>query len=358
MSNDTATSENSGVTVGLDLGDRDSHFCLLDAKGQVLATGKAPTTLRGLTATFERFRGARIVLECGTHSPWVSRVLKGMGLETLVLDARSVAIVTRSTRKSDKHDALTLARLGRTDASLGLLRTISHRPAAFQEDLSVIRARDSMVRSRTMLVNTVRSLMKSSGERLPVCSTPSFATKVAKVLPRGLAPACEPLLAAIADLTARIKEQDKTIERMIDERYPAARLLQQIPGVGPLTALTYVLTLFDPDRFAKSRQVGAYLGLVPRRHQSGQRDPHLGITHAGNPYLRQLLVSAAHYIIGPFGPPSDLREWGLSLASRGPNAKKRAVVAVARRLAVLLHRLWLTGEVYEPCRRNPREVAA
>jgi transposase len=215
-----------------------------------------------------------------------------------------------------------------------------------------------MVRSRTLLINEVRSIVKGAGGRLPVCSTAAFPKKAAAFLPQELIPACSINLELIAATTRAIKEMDEVINAMIVERYPVALHLQQVGGVGPLTALAFVLTLFDPDRFPKSRQVGAYLGLVPRRHQSGERDPHLGITHAGNPYLRRLLVSAAHYIIGPFGKPSDLRSWGLNLAAKGPNAKKRAVVGVARRLAVLLHHLWVTGEVYEPCRLAPAEVAA
>ena len=357
MTQNTPSSE-TRMTVGVDLGDRNSHFCIIDAEGKVRCDGKVPTTQAAFERQFSSFKNARIVLECGTHSPWVSRLLTAMGLECLVLDARRVALITRSNRKSDEHDARTLARMGRSDDNLALLSTINHRPAAFQEDLNVLRGRDALVRSRTLLINEVRSLVKGSGERLPACSAVAFAKKATEFLPSGQLAACSPLLEQIASTTRAIKEMDATIERMIVERYPVALLLQKVAGVGPLTSLGFVLTLFDADRFAKSRQVGPYLGLVPRRHQSGEHDPHLGITHAGNPYLRQLLVSAAHYIIGPFGPDSDLRSWGLNLAAKGPNAKKRAVVGVARRLAVLLHHLWVTGEVYEPCRRTPAEVAA
>jgi transposase len=139
------------------------------------------------------------------------------------------------------------------------------------------------------------------------------------------------------------------IEQLCQEHYPETHHLRQVSGVGPITALAYVLTLDDPDRFRKSREVAPALGLVPKRDQSGDRDPQLRITKTGDSYLRRLLVGSAQYILGPFGPDCDLRRWGLKLAQRGgKNAKKRAVVAVARKLAVLLHHLWVTGEVYDP----------
>jgi transposase len=161
----------------------------------------------------------------------------------------------------------------------------------------------------------------------------------------------------VADLSGQIRNYDKQIETMAEQRYPEVKILTQICGVGVLTALTYVLVLEDPHRFKKSRSVGAYLGLRPRLNQSGQSDRQLRITKAGDSLLRRLLVGSGQYILGPFGPDCDLRRWGLTLAARGgKNAKKRAVVAVARKLAVLLHRLWITGEAYEAFRVAHQEV--
>jgi len=138
-----------------------------------------------------------------------------------------------------------------------------------------------------------------------------------------------------------------------EERYPRTRLLRQVPGVGPVTALAFVLALADPSRFRSSRSVGAYLGLRPRRSDSGESMPELRITKAGNGAVRRLLVQCAQYILGPFGPESDLRGWGLKLAGRGgKRAKRVAVVAVARKLSVLLHRLWVSGENYDPLRNS------
>jgi len=175
--------------------------------------------------------------------------------------------------------------------------------------------------------------------------------------PQALRPALWPILEQIASLTERIRQYDRKLETVCEEHYPETELLRQVEGVGPLTALTFVLSLEDPYRFEKSRSVGAYLGLVPARNQSGDRDPQRRISKEGDELLRKLLVSCAHYILGPFGSDSDLRRHGEKIASRGgKNAKKRAVVAVARKLSVcvLLHSLWVSAEIYEPLRNTHR----
>jgi transposase len=156
------------------------------------------------------------------------------------------------------------------------------------------------------------------------------------------------MLDQIAMLTEQIQGFDQRIEHMAESKYPETKVLRGVKGVGALTAMSFV-TVGDAKRFRKSRDVGCYLGLRPRRSQSGERDPQLGITKAGNRPLRATLVQCAQYVLGPFGPDSALRRWGLTLAQRGgKNAKKRASVAVARKLAVLLHRLWVTQKPYEP----------
>jgi transposase len=230
-----------------------------------------------------------------------------------------------------------------------LLSPIHHRSPEAQADLAVLRSRDAIVRSRTLLINHARSIVKSSGARLPSCSADSFAHKVPPDIPETLHPALLPILETIASLTQQIREYDRRIEQLCQDQYPETKLLRKISGVGPLTALGYILTLENPDRFHRSRDVGPAIGLVPRRDQSGDQDPQLRITKTGDAYLRRLLVGSAQYILGPFGPDCDLRQWGLKLAERGgKNSKKRAVVGVARKLAILLHHLWKTGEVYAP----------
>ncbi len=271
-------------------------------------------------------------------------------------NARRLRLIAESASKSDRLDAETLARLGRLDPRL--LAPITHRDADTQADLALIRARDALVRTRTLLVNHVRGAVKAVGGRLPACSTPSFPAKVAAHIPEALHDALAPVLETITALSRELRTYDERIDALAEARYPETALLRAVPGVGALTALCFVLTLEDPARFRSSRAVGSYLGLRPRQADSGRRTPQLRITKAGDPLLRRLLVGSAHYLLGPFGPDTDLRRWGLTLAARGgTNAKKRAVVAVARKLAVLLHRLWLTGAVYEPLRAASRSEA-
>ena len=335
------------LTVGIDLGDRSSRYCILDEQGEVLAEGSVATTKKGLSQVFGSKRRSRTVLEVGTHSPWVSRHLAELGHEVIVANPRRVRLITDSSRKDDRLDAKTLARLARIDPEL--LSPVRHRGEQAQADLMVIRARALLVEVRTMLVNAVRGLAKSYGERLGSCGTGQVREELASSLSEPLQNALRPLLAQVESVSRRIRDYDEQIEDIGKSRYPESELLKQVHGVGTLTALTYVLTIQDPYRFRRSRDAGAYFGLRPRRRDSGDSRPQLRITKEGDAYVRKLLVQCAHHILGPFGPDSDLRRWGLELAARGgKNAKKRALVAVARKLAVLLHKLWATGEVYEP----------
>ncbi len=335
------------LTIGLDLGDRWSFYCVMDEAGQVILEQKLATTAEAMKQTFARIPRSLIALETGTHSPWVSRRLGELGHKVLVAHAQKVQLITKSTRKDDRHDARTLARLARIDPEL--LGPVRHRSAQAQIHLTVIRARAELVRARTALVNAARGLVKSYGQRLPQCGTQQVSRELAAELSVELREVIEPLLQEIESLNERIQEYEVRMEKIAQESYPQVALLKQVKGVGTQIALTYVLTLEDPQRFRKSRDVGCFLGLRPGRRNSGQSEPQKHISKEGDRYLRTMLVQGAHYILGPFGEDSDLRRWGLKLAERGgKNAKKRAVVAVARKLAVLLHRLWVHGEVYEP----------
>jgi transposase len=337
----------STITLGLDLGDRTSTFCQLDAAGCVTARGKVATTPAALQPFFAALPHARVILEVGTHSPWVSRLATAAGHEVVVANPRRVRLISAAVRKNDTLDAEVLARLGRLDPQL--LAPIRHRGEAAQADLALLRGRDALVRTRTLLINHVQGAVKSLGARVPATTARTFVRKADSMLPESLAPALRPVLEALETLNAQIAAADRTIAQVAGVRYPETALLRQIPGVGPITALCFVLTLEDPHRFPQSRGVGAYLGLCPREHQSGDRAPQLRISKAGDSMLRRLLVTAAHYILGPFGPDTALRRWGLRLAERGgANAKKRAVIAVARKLATILHHLWVTGETYQP----------
>lgn len=350
-------SKGSNLTIGLDLGDRWSFYCVLDEAGEVILEQKVATAPEAMEQAFGRMTRSRIALETGTHSPWVSRLLARLGHEVIVAHARNVRLIGESNRKDDRLDAQTLARLARIDPEL--LGPVRHRSAKAQIHLTVIRARAELVRARTALVNAARGLAKSYGERLRKCGTGQVSRELVAELSVELREALEPLLAEVESLNERIKEYDARMEKIAAESYPQVALLKQVKGVGTQIALTYVLTLDDPHRFAKSREVGCFLGLKPGRRDSGQSQPQLHISKEGDRYLRTMLVQGAHYILGPFGEDSDLRRWGLQLAKRGgKNAKKRAVVAVARKLAVLLHRLWVSGEVYEPLRNSRKAVRA
>jgi transposase len=349
---DVTTAANR-MTIGIDLGDRFSHFCVLDEAGETIEEGRLAMTEIAFRRRFETAPAARIAIEVGTHSPWVDALLTKLGHEVLVANPRKLRMIFKSDRKNDRLDAEQLARVARLDPKL--LSPIAHRERSTRADLAVARARDTAVAARTRMVNHVRGCLKSFAVRLPKCSTRTFPRRVVAAVPKELRPALVPLLRMIGELTERIVAYEKRIERLSKERYPETALLRQVNGVGAVTALTFVLTLEEPRRFRSSRSVGAYLGLRPKQRQSGASDPELRISKAGDRDLRRLLVQSAQYMLGPFGCDSDLRRFGSKIAARGgKSAKRRAVVALARKLAVLLHRLWVTGEVYEPLRTATR----
>jgi transposase len=334
-----------GLTVGLDLGDRYSHYCVLNQEHEVVEEGRIRSTEEAFRHHFEGEVRQRIALECGTHSPWVSRLLKSLGHQVIVANARKIAAISSSKSKNDRNDAEQLARFAASDPEL--LSPLLHRGGERQQDLNLVQTRATLVRARTMLVNALRGLVKSAGGRLPACSTESFPVRVQASIPPVLTTVASPLLEQIAMLNRQIDSMEEQIEKLV-ARYPEIGVLRTVPGVGPVVAATYVLTL-DRSDAASHRSAGAFLGLRPGQSQSGDSDPQLGISKTGNRYLRSLLVQSAQYILGRFGPDSALRRWGLKLASSGgKRAKKRAIVAVARKLAVLLHSMWRSGESFQP----------
>ena len=339
------------ITIGMDLGDKTSRYCVLAENGERLAEGSVATTRKAMAQKFAGMRRGRVAMEVGTHSPWLSRWLTSLGFETIVANARQVQLISASSRKNDRMDAHLLARLARVDPQL--LRPIRHRSEQAQADLMTIRIRAALVEARTSLVNAARGFAKAQGDRLPACDADAMGVEKMEALPAGMRERLRPLLEQVESLTEKIKTLETKIEQIARTEYPETALLRQVSGVGTLIALTFVLTVEDRNRFQKSRDVGCYVGLRPRQGESGQSQPQLRITKEGDRYLRTLLVQGAHLILNRRGPDTDLKRWGLMLAERGgKNAKKRAIVAVARKLAVLLHRLWVTGEVYEPLRNS------
>lgn len=338
-------------TIGVDTSDKKSRICVLSPDGEILEETEIPTSTPGYTRYFKRQEPALVTCEVGTHSAWIELVLRDCGHDVIVANPREIEGMRKRNHKTDKRDAFLLARSALQSPES--LHGITQRSPEIRRDLTLINARDSLVEARTALVNAVRGFVKPTGHRIPSkISTHAFHRKALEHIPADLGPALEPLLVTIAGLTQQIDHYDREIERCA-KKYPVTERLRQVGGVGPITSLLLVLVIMDPKRFKKSRDVGAYLGLVPKTYQSGESDPQLGITKSGNVLLRRLLVGSAHYILGPFGEDSDLRRYGLALAQRGgKGAKKKAVVAVARKLAVLLHRLWVTGEDYEPLRNS------
>ena len=350
------------LTVGLDLGDRTSRYCILDEAGEKVNEDKLPTTKAGLMAMFGKMPACRIALEVGTHSPWVSHELAELGHEVVVANAHRVKLITQSVKKNDRIDAERLARLARVDPKL--LSPIQHRGREAQADLAVIRARATLVDARTELVNSARGLAKPMGERLKKCDADYVKESLAEGMGKAVQAAIRPLLKSVEEISKQISEYDQKIEG-ISKRYPEMKVLTQVYGVGTLIALTYILTIEDPNRFEHSRDVGPYLGLTRKQRDSGDSEPELRISKAGDQLLRRLLVQGAHCIMRQGAPDSDLRAWGMGrLQSNGEDnqggkkgknkpkisktRKKKTIVAIARKLAVLLHRLWVTGEVYDP----------
>jgi transposase len=344
-------------TIGLDLLDKTAVFVVVDAEGATVREGKLELSRKGLEPVFGARQACRIALEVGTHSPWVSRELVRLGYEVIVANPRQVRLIAHGKKKTDRLDAENLARLARIDPAL--LRPIRHRGERAQADLALLRSRRALLKARTGLINGVRGMVKAMGFRLPKCSADSFARQVKPHVPAPLRPAVGPQLKIIAALSQEVRALSRQLRKLARECYAETELLMQVAGVGLICSLTYVLTLEEPARFRRSRAVGAYLGLTAGQRDSGEQRPELHITKAGDAYLRGVLVQSAHYILGRYGPDTDLRRWGLRLAGSGSKAqKKRAVIAVARKLSVLLHRLWLTGEVYEPLRQSEVIAAA
>jgi len=304
------------VTIGMDLGDKTSRYCMINHEGEILREGQVTTSKAGMAEAFGPLGRARVAIEVGTHSPWVSRLLKELGHEVVVANPKQVKLITESSRKDDRLDAQTLARLARIDPQL--LRPVQHRSDKAQGALMVIRVRAALMSVRTSLVNTARGLAKSMGERLPKCDADQMGVLQASSLPPRLRQVLEPLLKEVESLTEKIKDSDREIEQIARKDYPETALLQRVGGVGPLIALTFILTIEDKGRFQKSRDIGCYLGLRPRRSDSGQSQPQLRITKEGDPYLRTMLVQGAHYIISRRGPDSDLKRWGLHNARQEP----------------------------------------
>ena len=344
------------TTLGIDVGDRNSHVCILDQAGEISLETRIPTTQGGIASVMKGYPGARVAYEVGSHSPWITRIVDAHGCESIVANPRKFSYIAKSNKKNDRTDAETLARVARLDPKL--LSPIQHRGPETQANRALLRIRAGLVGVRTKLINEARGVVKAFGTRLPACSTASFHQKVVDAIPKELRTALAPLLEVVAHLTDQIRNHDKEIEQLAEQRYPETSKMRKVLGVGSTTSLAFTLCIEDPSRFKRSRDVGPFLGLVPKQFDSGKSSPQLRITKAGDQQVRMLLVQCAHYILGHRGEECDLRRFGEAIAARGgKNAKKRAVVAVARKLAVLLHRLWVSDTPYDPNFKLNRQLS-
>lgn len=345
------------TTVGIDVGDRISRWCALDDDGEIVGEGKIATRRAAFMLMFDGIEQKRFAIETGMHSRWINHLLETVGHEVLVANSLKLQLISKSRQKDDRHDAMNVARLARFDPEL--LHPIQHRSQIAQQHLELLRARDVLVAVRTRLVNHLRGAAKPFGIRLPKCSPSALVKKAPPAVPAELTDAMTPMLQMIKSLSAQIRDYDRHIERLAGQVYVHSKALRRVSGVGALTAMAFMLTIDNPHRFRRSRSVGAWLGLTPSRRDSGDSQPQMRITKEGDRYVRRLLVGSAQYLLGPFGVDCDLRRHGLAIAARGgKNAKRRAVVAVARKLAVLLHRLWITQAEYRPLQNSSTTHAA
>ena len=344
------------TVIGMDLGDKNHVAIIFDDQGNESRPKRISNTRSAIEKLLTTYPGSTLVMEAGTHSPWISRVVAEHGGVAHVGQPRKLRAIWDTDDKSDERDARMLGKLYRFDPTM--IPEVHHRGIDAQSDLAVIKARKVLMESRQKLINHVRSMVKSFGERLTSCGAASFAAKTWEEVPEALQPALKGVYTSIETLSEQINESEATIHRLC-LKYPETELMRQIPGVGPLTALSFALVVEDPGRFRKSRQVGPFLGLTPKRDQSGESDKQLRITRSGDQALRTLLVNCATYILKDSSPDCDLKRAGLRISERGgPRAKRTAKVAVARKLAVKLHRIWIDNASYEPLYVGAKKCAA
>lgn len=351
QSSSTNVQSATSITIGLDLGSRSSQCAVLGEDRKLIEERKLSTNKPSFSRLLARYPGSRVVMEASTPTRWINDLATEMGHEVIIANPRNIPLITKSQRKSDRNDARLLARLGMTDPSL--LSPITLRDECHQAVRRQLFTRDHLVGMRSGIVTFIRSQVKELGDGLPTCGANVFGRKMKSEIPALLRASVAPMFAVLERLEDAIQECDQKLEAASKVAFPQTATLQQVHGIGPLTALAFVATIADPARFSDSRSVGAYLGLVPATRQSGGYNPDMRITKTGDKYMRRLLVSAATKILGPFGADSDLKRFGERIANRGgKRAKSIARIAVARKLSVLLHSLLKTGEVYEPLRNT------
>jgi transposase len=332
--------------VGLDVSLRMTALCVVDESGGVIAEGKVASEPEALGGWLREHAPAarRIGMETGPLAVWLWNGLKERGLPVHVIDARHAkAGLTLQASKTDRNDARGLAQIMRT----GWFKEVQVKSTAAHLLRALLASRGMLVATRCALENQIRGLLKTFGLVLGKAGRRRFEVRLRELLaaePR-LGRLVTPLLEVRRSLVEQIQTYDRCLVA-IARRHAVVRRLMSVPGVGAVTAVAFVAAIDDPSRFRRSRHVGAYFGLVPRRYQSGEVDRPGRISKAGDQLVRTLLYEAANALLTRSRQPSALKAWAEAIAAR--SGRKKAKVALARRLAVMLHRLWRDGTAFVP----------
>ena len=330
--------------VGLDVSIARTAVCIMDATGQVILERSVNSTPETIAATI-RASGKeveRVGLEAGINSAWIARGLDEIKLPVIVIDAThaAAALKTGFRNKTDKNDARGIADLMRVNK----FRAVSVKSVAAQRDRALLTVREQLRRQSLDARNIIWSILQVEGLKPPKLSSPAFQVLLTQSLnDEALSPLLRPLAEIVDHIDSRVAGLDKEIAARA-KASTACKRLMTVPGVGPLVALTYAAGVDDPARFGDSRTVGAHFGLTPRRFQSGEMDWSGGISRAGDAGVRRALYQAANVLIHHSRGWCALKSWAVRLAKRRGLGK--AKVALARKLAVVLHKMWMTGEDY------------
>ena len=331
---------------GLDVSLEKTHICVLDRNGTVVLETSSASTPEAISAALAGAPACkRVVFETGRMAPMLYHGLADLDVPVICIESRQAyqALKTLATHKTDRNDARGLAQLART----GFFKTVHVKSLPSHAVRALIMARKKLVGQRITLENQIRGLAVVFGVRLPRGLSPAFVEEVIAMSNgiAGLSSAMRGLIAARDAVLAAVAAIDADMKRLV-RASDACRRLMTIPGVGPLTALAFTAAIDDPDRFRRSRDLGAYLGLVPRRYQSGEIDYSGSISKVGDRRVRTLLYEAANVMLTRFKGQLKLKDWAIAIARRSNMRKAR--IALARRLAIIMHAMLKHGTEFKP----------
>ena len=331
---------------GLDVSMAETHVCVMDRDGIVVYEVKVPSTPAEIATGLAQVPSCRrIVFETGRMAPMLFHGLRQLGLPIVCIESRQAyqALKSLATHKTDRNDARGLAHLART----GFFKPVHVKSLPAHAVRSLIIARKKLVGQRVTLENQIRGLAVVFGVRLPRALSSAFikqALGASEGIP-GLSAAMRGLVAARVAVLGAVVAIDADIRGMV-RASDACRRLTTIPGVGQLTALAFTAAIDDPSRFRRSRDIGAYLGLVPRRYQSGEVDYTGSISKCGDRRVRTLLYEAANVMLTRYKGTLKLKDWAFAIAKRSTMRKAR--IALARRLAIIMHAMLRHGTEFNP----------